>query len=100
MARSSTSRRSAAASKKASNDCRRKNMWFGGLGAAGLAVMVAVIVLSSLSGNSGSAGGNRADGVVENFSFTLFQGQERLGAEKFDIDQILGKPIVLNFWAG
>ena len=100
MARSSTSRRSAAAAKKASNDRRRKNMWFGGLGAAGLAVVVAVIVLSSFSGNSGSAGGNRADGVVENFSFTLFQGQERLGAEKLDIDQILGKPIVLNFWAG
>ena len=100
MARSSTSRRSTAAAKKASNDRLRKNMWFGGLGAAGLAVVVAVIVLSSFSGNSGSAGGNRADGVVENFSFTLFQGQDRLGAEKLDIDQILGKPIVLNFWAG
>jgi len=99
MARSSTSRRSAAAAKKASNDRRRKNMWFGGLGAAGLAVVVAVIVLSSFSGNSGSAGGNLADGVVENFSFTLFQGQDRLDAEKLDIDQILGKPIVLNFWA-
>ena len=83
MARSSTSRRSAAADKKASNDRRSKNMWFGGLGAAGLAVVVAVIVLSSFSGNSGSAGGNRADGVVENFSFTLFQGQERLGAENW-----------------
>ena len=90
MARSSSSRRSAAAAKKASNDRLRKNMWFGGLGAAGLAVVVAVIVLSSFSGNSGSAGGNLADGVVENFSFTLFQGQERLGAEKLDIDQILG----------
>ena len=100
MARSPTSKRSAAAAKKASNDRRSKNMWFGGLDAAGLAVVVAVIVLSSFSGNSGSAGGNRADGVVENFSFTFFQGQERLGAEKLDIDQILGKPIVLNFWAG
>jgi len=37
---------------------------------------------------------------VENFSFTLFQGQERLVAEKLDIDQILSKPIVLNFWVG
>ena len=100
MARSSSSRRSAAAAKKASNDRLRKNMWFGGLGAAGLAVVVAVIVLSSFSGNSGSAGGNLADGVVENFSFTLFQDQERLGAEKLNIDQILCKPIVLNFWAG
>jgi len=75
-------------------------MWFAGLGAAGLAVVVAVTVLSSFSGNSGSAIGNRADGVVENFSFTLFQDQKRLDAEKLDIDQILGKPIVLNFWAG
>jgi hypothetical protein len=72
-------------------------MWFGGLGAAGLAVVIAVIVLSSFSRNSGSVGENRAAGVVENFSFTLFQGQKRLGAEKLDIDQILGKRIVLNF---
>ena len=100
MARSSTSRRSAAAARKSANDCRRKDMWFGGLGAAGLAVVVAVIVFSSFSGGSGSSSGDRAYGVVENFSFTLFQGEERLGAEKLDIDQVLGKPIVLKFWAG
>lgn len=38
--------------------------------------------------------------MVENFSFTLFQGESRLGAEKLNMDQVLGKPIVLNFWAG
>jgi thiol-disulfide isomerase/thioredoxin len=78
-------------------------MWMGGLGAAALAVVVAVVVFSTFSSGSGSSasgGGNRADGVVENFSFTLFQGEETLGAEKLDIHQILGKPIVLNFWAG
>ena len=100
MARSSTSRRSAAAARKSANDRRRKNIWFGGLGAAGLAVVVAVIVFSSFSGGSGSSSGDRAYGVVENSSFTICQGEERLGAEKLDIDQVLGKPIVLNFWAG
>ena len=102
MARTSPSRRSAAA-KKAADDRRRKNIRLGGLGAAALAVVVAVVVFFTFSsdpGSSASAGGDRTDGVVENFSFTLFQGEKVLGAEKMEMDQLLGKPIVLNFWAG
>ena len=34
------------------------------------------------------------------FSFTLYQGQERLGAETLNISDLQGKPVVLNFWAG
>ena len=103
MARSSTSRRSAAAAKKSADDRRRNRMWLGGAGAAAVAVLVAVVVVAIYSGDSGSSassGGNQADGVVENFSFTLFQGEKVLGAEKMEMDQLLGKPIVLNFWAG
>lgn len=102
MARSSTSRRFAAA-KKAASQRRRNRMWLGGAGAAAVAVLVAVVAVSVYSpdsGSSASSGGNKADGVVENFSFTLFQGDKVLGAEKLEMDQILGKPIVLNFWAG
>ena len=103
MARSSTSRRSAAAAKKSAGDRRRNRMWLGGAGAAAVAVLVAVVAVAIYSGDSGSSassGGNQADGVVENFSFTLFQGEKALGAEKMEMAQLLGKPIVLNFWAG
>ena len=103
MARSSTGRRAAAAAKKSTGNRRRNRMWLGGAGAAAMAVIVAVVAVSIYSGDSGSSassGGNQADGVVENFSFTLFQGEKVLGAEKMEMDQLLGKPIVLNFWAG
>ena len=102
MARSSTTRRSAAAAKKAASQ-RRNRMWLGGAGAAAVAVLVAIIVVSVYSADSSSpasTGGDQADGLVKNFSFTLFQGEKVLGAEKMEMDQLRGKPIVLNFWAG
>ena len=34
------------------------------------------------------------------FAFTLYQGQERLGAESLNFSDLLGEPVVLNFWAG
>ena len=34
------------------------------------------------------------------FTFTLYQGQERLGAESLNYSDLQGKPVVLNFWAG
>ncbi|MFB3119175.1 MAG: TlpA family protein disulfide reductase [Stenotrophomonas maltophilia] len=34
------------------------------------------------------------------FAFTLYQGQERLGAESLNFSDLQGKPVVLNFWAG
>ena len=103
MARSSTSRRSATAAKKAASQRRRNLMWLGGASAVGVAVLIVIVVIAiypSDSGSSASSGGSQTDGVVENFSFTLFQGEKVLGAEKLEMDQLLGKPIVLNFWAG
>ncbi len=34
------------------------------------------------------------------FAFTLYQGQERLGAESLNFSDLRGEPVVLNFWAG
>ncbi len=34
------------------------------------------------------------------FTFTLYQGQERLGAESLNFSDLQGEPVVLNFWAG
>lgn len=34
------------------------------------------------------------------FTFTLYQGQEHLGAESLNFSDLQGKPVILNFWAG
>ena len=46
--------------------------------------------------NADTSQGDRAP----NFDFTLFQGQETLGAASTNLHQLTGKPVVLNFWAG
>ena len=38
--------------------------------------------------------------LSSDFSFTLYQGAGELGAETLELSQLLGKPVVLNFWAG
>ena len=40
------------------------------------------------------------DGLAKDFSFTLYQGEQELGAEKLNLAELRGKPVVLNFWAG
>ena len=34
------------------------------------------------------------------FTFTLYQGQERLGSTTLNFSDLQGQPVVLNFWAG
>ena len=38
--------------------------------------------------------------LAPNFNFTLFQGDDKLGAGQLDVAGLRGKPLVLNFWAG
>ena len=40
------------------------------------------------------------EGLAPNFKFTLFQGEDQLGAGRLDVAGLRGKPLVLNFWAG
>ena len=103
MARSATGRRSAGNARAATQRKRRNRIWLTGLGGLALvsvAAAITVFVVSNFSNftNSGS-GDSRANGAP-NFSFTLFQGQDELGAESLDMDQLRGRPVVLNFWAG
>ena len=37
--------------------------------------------------------------LAPDFSFTLFQGEDILGAQDLKLSQLRGKPVVLNFWA-
>ena len=47
------------------------------------------------SGTATASGGLETD-----FSFTLYQGEEVLGASTVQLSDLLDKPTVLNFWAG
>ena len=38
--------------------------------------------------------------LAPNFAFTLYQGEDKVGASELDLAQLHGKPVVLNFWAG
>ena len=83
----------------------------GGWRAAAVMLAVLMTVLMACGGGSGgsdgqpstASGGSEVAGVenlAPDFDFTLFQGQETLGATELTLHQLLGKPIVLNFWAG
>ena len=38
--------------------------------------------------------------LAPSFTFTLYQGENKLGARELDLAQLRDKPVVLNFWAG
>ena len=74
-----------------------------GLGGVTLGAIVVAVILSAVFGGSDttSSGGTAgSEDLAPNFSFTLYQGEDKRGAEKLDFAQLHGKPIVLNFWAG
>ena len=94
------SRRRASAAQAATRRKRRNNVVYAGLGGAGL--VVALVVIVTLISSNGSTGNTAAedDGLAKDFSFTLYQGEQELGGEKLNLDELRGKPVVLNFWAG
>ena len=40
-----------------------------------------------------------ADNSAPDFRFTLFQGEDVLGASEMSLSELAGRPLVLNFWA-
>ena len=83
----------------------RTSKWLSKPRAAILVLPVLAIILVACGGSSGSStsSGSSGDGGdrAPNFAFTLYQGEELLGASELEIHQLpQGKPIVLNFWAG
>ena len=91
----------------------RRLMGFGRAGKGLMALAVLAFLLAACGGGSGDAGdempsvssGTEIDmsaerDLADNFTFTLYQGEDKLGASELDLAQLRGKPVVLNFWAG
>ena len=82
-----------------------------GKGLIALAVLAFLLAACGASSSDGEeqmpsvASGIKADlsagkDLATNFTFTLYQGEDALGGSELDLAQLLGKPVVLNFWAG
>ncbi len=63
------------------------------VGIAAVLVLLVGFAIFQVSGGAGSA---------SSFSFEVYQGQEVLGGDEINFNDLLddGHPIVLNFWAG
>ena len=81
----------------------RSRLLWGGAAAAAFAL------LAALAASQPKVPGDRLPGASSNqpisspdFSLTLYQGAQELGAEEIEFSSIFsqGKPVVLNFWAG
>jgi thiol-disulfide isomerase/thioredoxin len=55
---------------------------------------------STVSEPDGTTVTAESGGLEADFSFTLYQGEDVLGASVVQLSDLLHKPIVLNFWAG
>ena len=76
------------------------------LGRALLLGVVLAVITASCGGGSGTDSGTPKDPAIVSkdlafdFSFTLYQGEDKLGAATLHLSDFRGKPTVLNFWAG
>ena len=82
---------------------RRKLLSYGRLGRGALLGAVLAIILVACGGGleaNTAIGDEASKDLAPDFSFTLYQGESRLGAAMLDLSDLQGKPTVLNFWAG
>jgi len=82
---------------------RRKLLPYSRLGRGALLGAVLAILLVACGGGLGAntaTGADASKDLAPDFSFTLYQGESRLGAEMLDLSDLQGRPTVLNFWAG
>ena len=88
----------------------RSLLGYGRLGRVLLLGVVLAVVAASCGGSSGtdgvvtSGGGTGTDTAtsketVPDFSFTLYRGESKLGAETLNLSDLGSRPVVLNFWA-
>ncbi len=81
----------------------RKLLRHGRIGSAVLLGAVLAVLLVACGGGLGAntaTGAEASKDLAPDFSFTLYQGESRLGAPILDLSDLQGRPTVLNFWAG
>ncbi len=67
---------------------------------AGLLLTIMLVSCGGDSGTNDAASVATKKDLAPDFSFTLYQGESKLGAATLDLSSLQGRPIVLNFWAG
>ena len=75
---------------------QQKNLMKYGLGAVASIVVVAAIVFAVASSSGGGGEGQQA----QDYEFSMFQDIEEVGFRDGNLAGLVGKPLVLNFWAG
>jgi thiol-disulfide isomerase/thioredoxin len=95
---------------RATAQLKRWNLvWFGGL--AGILVAALVVALTvnmfgedsdvtPLERTAAELADGGPEGAAPDFSLTLYQGGDKLGADTLNFSQLEGRPVILNFWAG
>ena len=78
---------------------RRNLRWYRRPGSIVLLGAILAIILVNCGGGSESDTSASED-LAPDFSLTLYQGEGELGAETLNLFDLLGRPVVLNFWAG
>ncbi|MEE8158553.1 MAG: TlpA disulfide reductase family protein [Dehalococcoidia bacterium] len=66
-------------------------------------VVIGALLLAACGGGDGVNDSNQPSGdLAQDFSIVVYQGEDVLGASNLSLNQMLalGKPVVLNFWAG
>jgi len=66
-------------------------------------LVVGALILAACGGGDGVDDSNQPSGdLAQDFSIIVYQGEGVLGASSLSLNQMLalGKPVVLNFWAG
>ena len=111
MARRTGQGLDAAPDRVPSQESRRLGFTLGRPSALALIMMVFALILVACGGGSDStdkklpslssgAAVQMDEDLAPNFNFTLFQGQDKLGACQLDLVGFRGKPLIINFWAG
>ncbi len=81
----------------ASWEKRRLIIWHGRRRRLAFLRQVLVLVLISPLGSFGQLG--PATEPAPKFTFTLYNGEAELGANRVNLSDLRGKPVILNFWA-
>ena len=74
--------------------------WSGGVVLLGAVLAVILVACGGALGANAATGAEAPKDPAPDFSFTLYQGESRLGAAALDLSDLQGQPTVLNFWAG